>query len=335
MDKRSCPYEASQQDSSKTRKTSDSYDHSLSRKEDTIALRDCSKLRGKDLINYPFRLKLSESRIKSIMATMNATHERTKDNNIPETNAYYPATLLKIGEYKVMATDEETLIVGYHYGRHKKFAWEILDRDLSIKYQIDVSCHNIAALQMVVKDNNLGSLEIELNERPSFYRNVNSRPQSHPKWEFSEDFTRGHALIYRRHYLEFRLEVLDKLYQKLIQYDSRLSELSHLPFPDSNSSFFVIESSNIHGMCKSQTNSATHEQPTLPILSPQQAGEFDNTIMWSSLPMHSTSSKLAIQSPRNNTFNNVLHVDPTVATRSQRHNTENNTFNNCINHELA
>jgi hypothetical protein len=48
----------------------------------------------------------------------------------------------------------------------------------------------------------------------------------------------------RIHYLEFAPGVLDKHYEKLLQFDSRLLELSRIPFPSFESRFFPSDSYN-------------------------------------------------------------------------------------------
>ncbi|KHN08776.1 hypothetical protein glysoja_032191 [Glycine soja] len=166
--------------------------------------------------NTPLGLRLHETTIKSIRDTMNASYERTRNsaplmaNNLPAD--FFPATSLKIGEYKAN-------------GR--------------IKYKIEVPWQNIMGMQAIVEENKSEILQIELAKAPPFFRHIDPNPRSHPQWEPSKDFTGGHALKYRRHYLGFALGDLSKNYQKLIQSDNRLLELSRqIPSSRLSSPFF-------------------------------------------------------------------------------------------------
>ncbi|KAI4346782.1 hypothetical protein L6164_007650 [Bauhinia variegata] len=63
-------------------------------------------------------------------------------------------------------------------------------------------------------------------------------PRKHTKWEPSWDFTQNQASTCRRHLLKFPPEELDKHYVKLIQIDSRLKQLSQVPFPTLTNPYF-------------------------------------------------------------------------------------------------
>ncbi|KAJ1389642.1 hypothetical protein SESBI_38086, partial [Sesbania bispinosa] len=79
-----------------------------------------------------------------------------------------------------------------------------------------------------------------LEKEPVFYQENDPMPRKHTTWLLSGDFTEGHALTYRRHYLEFPPGVLSKHYEKLLQSDNGLLKLSEQPFPNLDSPFSVL-----------------------------------------------------------------------------------------------
>ncbi|THG06070.1 hypothetical protein TEA_008531 [Camellia sinensis var. sinensis] len=125
--------------------------------------------------------------------------------------------------------------------QQKKIVWEVLERALKSKIKIQWS--DIQAIRAIIRDDEPGILEIELNQQPQFFRETNPQPRKHTLWQQAMDFTGGQAPIYRRHYIKFPPRTLDKHYEKLLQCDKRLLELSQKPFPRMESPFFY---SNIY-----------------------------------------------------------------------------------------
>ncbi|KAJ7977864.1 ATP-dependent DNA helicase [Quillaja saponaria] len=147
----------------------------------------------------------------------------------------FPASVLKIGSFTCMAKHEADLVAKCYYAK-RKLVWEILDKGL--KNKIEIQWGDISAIRATIKENRPGILEIEVSQPPLFHHESDPQPRKHTLWKPSTDFTWGQASIHRRHYLEFPPGALDKPYEKLIQNDNRLLELSQKPFPSSSSPYF-------------------------------------------------------------------------------------------------
>ncbi|KAK9069650.1 hypothetical protein SSX86_011554 [Deinandra increscens subsp. villosa] len=98
----------------------------------------------------------------------------------------------------------------------------------------------ISAINNFRDDQNKTSrLEIELQEQPELWEEVNFHPNKHTQWAAATyDFTNGQAHTRRRHMLVFPAGVLDDSLNKLFGCDNRLFKLSQQPFPCHNSPFF-------------------------------------------------------------------------------------------------
>ncbi|KAG6406286.1 hypothetical protein SASPL_133886 [Salvia splendens] len=81
----------------------------------------------------------------------------------------------------------------------------------------------------------------ELNQPPTFFREINPQPRKHTLWQQSPDFTGGQAPNWRIHSLRFPPGMLDKHYEKLLQFDARMCTLAKMPFPSRASPFFNPE----------------------------------------------------------------------------------------------
>ncbi|KVI11006.1 hypothetical protein Ccrd_010588 [Cynara cardunculus var. scolymus] len=127
------------------------------------------------------------------------------------------------------------LVAKLYYGK-KKLVWEFLFG--SLKRKMEISWGDISAINTFINEGENGRLEIELNVPPQFGQEINSQPGKHTQWTTMTDFTGDHALICRRHKVEFLPGVLDKHLEKLLQCDSRLLRLSRQPFPIHNSPYF-------------------------------------------------------------------------------------------------
>ncbi|KAI3949759.1 hypothetical protein MKX01_040976 [Papaver californicum] len=145
------------------------------------------------------------------------------------------ASLLRIGSWERIAKHEGDLVAKCYYAK-RKLVWEILDRGM--KSKIEVQWRDISAIRAVFQENQPGILELELENPPVYGKEMSPQPRKHTLWQQSADFTGGQAPSYRRHYLQFPEGTLETHYQKILQCDSRLFILSQRPFPFSNSAYF-------------------------------------------------------------------------------------------------
>ncbi|KAK6159834.1 hypothetical protein DH2020_003215 [Rehmannia glutinosa] len=142
---------------------------------------------------------------------------------------------LKIGVWQRTTRHEGDLTAKLYFAK-RKLVWEVLDGGL--KSKIEIQWSDIIAIRAVTPHNEPGTLEIELNQSPLFYREINPQPRKHTLWQQASDFTGGQAPIWRRHYVRFPPGILDKHYEKLLQCDQRLFALSQKPFPRHESPYF-------------------------------------------------------------------------------------------------
>ncbi|XP_057735373.1 uncharacterized protein LOC130950799 [Arachis stenosperma] len=148
---------------------------------------------------------------------------------------HLPVCSLAIGCYLIEAQYPAHLVAKFYFSK-RKLVWEILDKGL--KHKIEIQWENISAIQASIQENKPGHLEIELDRVPFFYGETTPQPKKHTVWSASPDFTGGYASKYRRHSLQFPPGVLDQHYVKLLQLDRRLLELSGTPFPRFKSCYF-------------------------------------------------------------------------------------------------
>ncbi|KAH6820116.1 ATP-dependent DNA helicase [Perilla frutescens var. hirtella] len=147
----------------------------------------------------------------------------------------FPAFFIQIGSWQRVTRHEGDLTAKLYYAK-RKLVWEVLDG--ALKSKIEIQWSDITAIRAITPDNEPGTLEIELNQPPVFYREINPQPRKHTLWQQASDFTGGQAPIWRRHYVKFPTGMLDKHYEKLLQCDQRLSALSQKPFPSHESPYF-------------------------------------------------------------------------------------------------
>ncbi|CAA2997829.1 uncharacterized protein LOC111387072 [Olea europaea var. sylvestris] len=155
------------------------------------------------------------------------------DEKLKATN--FAAILLKIGNWQWISEHEGDLTTKLYYGKHK-MVWEVLVG--ALKSKIEIQWSNITAIRAIIRDNEPGILEIELNQPPLFFRETNPQPRKHTLWHQALDFTGGQASTCRRHHVSFAPRMLDKHYEKLLQCDQRLFSLSQKPFPSQESPYF-------------------------------------------------------------------------------------------------
>ncbi|KAL7585149.1 hypothetical protein Lser_V15G46274 [Lactuca serriola] len=187
-------------------------------------------------------LRKSNSLINLVEMTLSQErelHKNSSSNSKPTPEklkaSNFPALLLQIGSWKRVSRNEGDLVTKIYYAK-KKLVWEFLDGPL--KSKIEIQWSEISAIRALIYEGQPGHLEVEINQPPQFGREINPQPRKHTQWKQSTDFTGGQASICRRHSIIFAPGVLDKQYEKLLQYDNRLFNLSQQPFPINNYSFF-------------------------------------------------------------------------------------------------
>ncbi|KAL8222820.1 hypothetical protein R6Q57_020219 [Mikania cordata] len=184
-------------------------------------------------------LRKSNSLINLVEMTLSHQREQKKveSQSTPEKlkASNFPALLLQIGNWKRISRNEGDLVAKIYYAK-KKLVWEFLDGPLKNKLEIQWS--EISAIRSFVHQGEHDRLEIELNQPPLFSREINPQPRRHTQWKQTMDFTGGQASICRRHLVIFPPGVLEKQYEKLLQCDNRLFNLSQQPFPVDNYPFF-------------------------------------------------------------------------------------------------
>ncbi|GFP80345.1 hypothetical protein PHJA_000177900 [Phtheirospermum japonicum] len=174
-------------------------------------------------------LQILTTRTKKDDSGSQSVPEKLKASN-------FPATFIKIGVWQRTTRHEGDLTAKLYYAK-RKLVWEVLDG--ALKSKIEIQWSDIVAIRAITHDiNEPGTLEIELNQPPLFYREINPQPRKHTLWQQASDFTGGQAPIWRRHYVRFPPGVLDKHYERLLQCDQRLFALSQKPFPSHESPYF-------------------------------------------------------------------------------------------------
>lgn len=162
------------------------------------------------------------------MAAADSQQDKLKASN-------FPACYLKIGNWECSSIYEGDLVAKCYYAK-RKLVWEVLDNGL--KSKIEIQWSDITGLKANLPDKGPASLHIEISRTPLFFRETNPQPRKHTLWQSTSDFTGGQASIYRRHLLQFSEGVLNRHFEKLIQCDLRLKNLSEQTITFSGSPFF-------------------------------------------------------------------------------------------------
>ncbi|MBA0803862.1 hypothetical protein Gohar_014029, partial [Gossypium harknessii] len=142
---------------------------------------------------------------------------------------------ITIGSWERQSKNESDLIAKCYFAK-KKLVWEVLESGL--KSKIEVQWSDISAFKATVQEGEPGTLQIELNQPPLFYHEVDPQPRKHTQWRMVSDFTGGQATTNRRHILKFPPGSLDRPLEKLLRSDKRLHRLNRQDFPESNSPYF-------------------------------------------------------------------------------------------------
>ncbi|KAF7086456.1 hypothetical protein CFC21_089742 [Triticum aestivum] len=146
----------------------------------------------------------------------------------------FPANFLKIGNWEYTSQYEGDLVAKCYYAKHK-LVWEVLNNGL--KSKIEVQWLDITALKATCPEEGDGTLELMLSRPPMFFQETHPQPRKHTLWLAAPDFTCGQAIMCRRHVLRCSSSVLSRNFEKLIQCDERLNELSRQPIIMSDSPF--------------------------------------------------------------------------------------------------
>ncbi|KAG0535254.1 hypothetical protein BDA96_04G350600 [Sorghum bicolor] len=146
--------------------------------------------------------------------------ERPKASN-------FPANVLRIGSWEYISHYEGDLVAKCYFAKHK-LVWEVLHDGL--KSKIEIQWSDIIALKATCPENEQeGILDLVLARPPLFFKETNPQPRKHTLWQAASDFTDGQASVNRRHTLQCPSSLLSKNFEKLIQCDHRLHELSQQP----------------------------------------------------------------------------------------------------------
>ncbi|KAK1364200.1 hypothetical protein POM88_039761 [Heracleum sosnowskyi] len=213
-------------------------------------------LKEKDILFYkdksPLGLKLQKtpSLINSIeMKLLEARKKEPKLDHEKLKASNFPAKLLQIGTWMRPCRNEGDLIAKCYYAK-KKIVWEILEG--ALKRKIEIQWSDIIGINATVGEDRPGVLELELKHPPTYFLETNPQPRKHTLWQTSSDFTGGQAPSFRRHFVTFPPGILDKHYEKLLQCDQRLFELSQKTFPTLPHPYF--DSNNLYGFSEHPCN---------------------------------------------------------------------------------
>ncbi|CAK9153677.1 unnamed protein product [Ilex paraguariensis] len=178
-------------------------------------------------------MKLSQSKKSNCSTQIDDFLSQPMPEKLKASN--FPASLLRIGFWERISRHEGDLVAKCYYAK-RKLVWEVLEG--ALKSKIEIQWTDILAIRAIIRDNEPGILEIELNQPPLFFQETIPQPRKHTLWKQGSDFTGGQAPICRRHYVMFPPGALDKHYEKLLQCDQRLLMLSQRPFPSQESPYF-------------------------------------------------------------------------------------------------
>uniref|UniRef100_A0ACD5ZKK3 Uncharacterized protein n=1 Tax=Avena sativa TaxID=4498 RepID=A0ACD5ZKK3_AVESA len=145
--------------------------------------------------------------------------ERLKASN-------FPASALRIGTWEYISRYEGDLVAKCYFAKHK-LVWEVLEGGL--KSKIEIQWSDITALKVTCPENGIGSLDVVLARPPLFFKETDPQPRKHTLWQATSDFTGGQASMNRRHFLQCPSTLLGKNFEKLVQCDQRLNQLSQQP----------------------------------------------------------------------------------------------------------
>ncbi|XP_047080364.1 uncharacterized protein LOC124691132 [Lolium rigidum] len=139
----------------------------------------------------------------------------------------FPAKFLKIGDWEYTSQYEGDLVAKCYYAK-QKLVWEVLH--CGLKSKIELQWSDITALKATCPEaGDYGTLDIVLSRPPIFFQETNPQPRKHTLWQPAADFTGGQASMHRRHILRCTSSLLSKNFDKIVQSDQRLYQLSQQP----------------------------------------------------------------------------------------------------------
>uniref|UniRef100_A0A0A9CL08 TRF2/HOY1 PH-like domain-containing protein n=1 Tax=Arundo donax TaxID=35708 RepID=A0A0A9CL08_ARUDO len=196
---------------------------------------------------------------KEVKSPVLTAGERLKASN-------FPATVLKIGTWEYISRYEGDLVAKCYFAKHK-LVWEVLDDGL--KSKIEIQWSDITALKATYPENEQGTLDLVLARPPLFFKETDPQPRKHTLWQAASDFTNGQASLNRRHTLQCPSTLLSKNFEKLIQCDQRLNELSQqadiiLETPDFEPRCSIFENPNESKDCHGFNNLKYERETSLP-----------------------------------------------------------------------
>ncbi|KAI4976561.1 hypothetical protein ZWY2020_050168 [Hordeum vulgare] len=148
--------------------------------------------------------------------TSSSAGERLKASN-------FPASVLRIGTWEYTSRYEGDLVAKCYFAKHK-LVWEVLEGGL--KSKIEIQWSDITALKVTLPESGQGSLDVMLARPPLFFKETDPQPRKHTLWQATSDFTGGQASMNRHHFLQCPTTLLGKNFEKLVQCDQRLHQLS-------------------------------------------------------------------------------------------------------------
>ncbi|KAF0901978.1 hypothetical protein E2562_011807 [Oryza meyeriana var. granulata] len=156
---------------------------------------------------------------KDLKSGTSTAGERLKASN-------FPANILRIGTWEYISRYEGDLVAKCYFAKHK-LVWEVLEGGL--KSKIEIQWSDITALKASCPENGQGTLDVVLARPPLFFKETDPQPRKHTLWQATSDFTGGQASMNRRHFLQCPSSLLSKNFEKLLQCDQRLNQLSQQP----------------------------------------------------------------------------------------------------------
>ncbi|KAG8077131.1 hypothetical protein GUJ93_ZPchr0006g43272 [Zizania palustris] len=156
---------------------------------------------------------------KDLKSSTSTAGERLKASN-------FPANILRIGTWEYISRYEGDLVAKCYFAKHK-LVWEVLEGGL--KSKIEIQWSDITALKSSCPETGQGTLDVVLARPPLFFKETDPQPRKHTLWQATSDFTGGQASMSRRHFLQCPSTLLSKNFEKLLQCDQRLNQLSQQP----------------------------------------------------------------------------------------------------------
>jgi len=135
----------------------------------------------------------------------------------------FSASKLQIGSWERNSAFSGDVVVKFYYIK-KQIVWEVLE--LGLKSKMEINFADISALDIQFGEEDKAVMTIDLIKPPRFFREINPQPKKNTMWTPTSDFTRGQASTHKRHIAHFGKQVLRKHYEKLLQSDLRIKQLT-------------------------------------------------------------------------------------------------------------